>query len=41
MQKPRVAFYRLAFAAMEALHGLEHGDGDALQAGRAPLDRSR
>jgi aminoglycoside 2''-phosphotransferase len=39
--KPRVAFYRLAFAAMEALQGLEHGDGDALQAGRATLDRSR
>jgi len=39
--KPQVAFYRLAFAAMEALQGLEHGDGDALQAGRATLDRSR
>ncbi len=39
--KLRVAFYRLAFAAMEALHGLEHDDAGALQAGLASLDRSR
>ncbi|MGI8486425.1 MAG: phosphotransferase, partial [Thermomicrobiales bacterium] len=39
--KPRVAFYCLAFAAMEALHGMEYGDTDALQAGLASLDHSR
>jgi aminoglycoside 2''-phosphotransferase len=35
--RPRSAFYRPAFAAMEALHGLDHDDPDALEAGLATL----
>jgi aminoglycoside 2''-phosphotransferase len=35
--RPRSAFYRPAFAAMEALHGLDHDDLDALEAGLATL----
>lgn len=38
---PRVAFYRLAFAAMEALYGLEYDDAEALQAGLSSLNRFR
>ena len=39
--KSRVGFYRTAFAAMEALHGLEHDDAGALRAGLVALDSSR
>lgn len=35
--RSRIAFYRLAFAAMEALHGLDHGDEPAFHAGIASL----
>jgi len=35
--RPRLTFYRLAFAAMEALHGQDHHDNDALEAGLAGL----
>ncbi|MGN6484526.1 MAG: hypothetical protein ACTHMX_08980, partial [Thermomicrobiales bacterium] len=31
----RIAFYRLAFAAMDALYGLDHADDHALRAGIA------
>jgi aminoglycoside 2''-phosphotransferase len=35
--RSRFAFYRPAFAAMEALHGLDHNDPDAFDAGLATL----
>lgn len=35
--RARAAFYRPAFAAMEAIHGLDHHDPDALAAGLATL----
>jgi len=35
--RPRSAFYRPAFAAMEALHGLDHNDPEALEAGLGTL----
>lgn len=37
--RDRIAFYRLAFAAMDALYGLDHADAEALQAGIATLER--
>jgi aminoglycoside 2''-phosphotransferase len=35
--RSRSAFYRPAFAAMEALHGLDHDNREALEAGLAAL----